>query len=87
MAACYRMSAEGTLTWLVETRWSRPCWFVEVLSFGREPEGSSPLVPFLLLRSVMLKLPLEVTSFVFSSSFHLNDFVREMIEVVKVLAG
>jgi hypothetical protein len=87
LTACYKLSAKRALTWLVETLWGGPCWLVEVLPFGRKPKGTGPLVPFLLLRLENLKLPLEVTSFFFSSSFHLDGFVREMREVVKVLSG
>jgi hypothetical protein len=46
LAACHKLSVEGALTWLAEARWSRPFWFVEVLPFGREPKGSSPLMLF-----------------------------------------
>jgi hypothetical protein len=44
-------------------------------------------VPILLLSSENLKLPLEVTLFFFSSSFHLDGLVRELRETEEILAG
>jgi hypothetical protein len=44
-------------------------------------------VPVLLLSSENLKLPLEVTLFFFSCSFHLDGLVREVRENEEIMAG
>jgi hypothetical protein len=67
--------------------WSGSSWSIEAWSLGWKPEGSSSLVPILLLSSENLKLPLEVTFFFFLCPFHLYGFVGEVREAEEILAG